>query len=93
MFEVETSHLTEREDTMFTLEVESQEDGYLGAVLVGVGEEVSVGKPIAVVCDQQQDIDNFKSYSTPNDKLAAKQIEERMFLWQAYVKSHKSLDM
>lgn len=38
----------------FTLEVESQEDGYMGAILVQEGEEVdTMGAPIAVVCDEE----------------------------------------
>eukprot|EP00873_Tetraselmis_striata_P008642 jgi/Tetstr1/428906/TSEL_018882.t1 len=46
--DIQTDSLTEREDELFTLEVESQEDAYLAKILVSAGQTVRVGTPIAV---------------------------------------------
>jgi pyruvate/2-oxoglutarate dehydrogenase complex dihydrolipoamide acyltransferase (E2) component len=51
----------------FTLEVESQEDGYLAAILVQEGEEVDTMRtPIAVVCDEESVREAFPPPRTAN---------------------------
>eukprot|EP00240_Pyramimonas_obovata_P011238 CAMPEP_0118930430 /NCGR_PEP_ID=MMETSP1169-20130426/7124_1 /TAXON_ID=36882 /ORGANISM="Pyramimonas obovata, Strain CCMP722" /LENGTH=121 /DNA_ID=CAMNT_0006872787 /DNA_START=346 /DNA_END=711 /DNA_ORIENTATION=- len=92
LYEVETNHLTVREDEVFTLDVEAHEDGYLGAILVQDGDEIDVGAPIAVVCDEEKDLEHFKDYKAPSEQEAAAAYEKRSFLWQAYTKS-RNLDM
>mmetsp|Transcript_25571 Transcript_25571/g.48401 ORF Transcript_25571/g.48401 Transcript_25571/m.48401 type:complete len:195 (-) Transcript_25571:167-751(-) len=93
MFDVETKTLTEREDHAFVLEVESQEDGFVAAVFVPEGGEVAVGAPIAIVCDNKEDLSYFVDHVAPAQVDADKAYNDRTFLWQAYVKSHKGLDM
>ncbi|KAK3264025.1 hypothetical protein CYMTET_27208 [Cymbomonas tetramitiformis] len=93
MFELETDHLTEREDETLTMEVESQELGYLAKILVPLGEEIQVDTPIAVVCDNEEDLPFFKDFSPPETQDEAfSTYRKRPFLWQAYTKG-KSLDM
>jgi hypothetical protein len=67
--------------SQFTLEVESQEDGFLGAILVKEGEEVETGVPIAVVCDEQS-VRAARNPPCHADSLSASRIRE--WIWWAH---------
>ena len=47
------------------------------------GEEVDVQSPLAIVCDEEEDVHGFTDF-TP-----VKGAPGRLFVWQAYVKNHE----
>lgn len=93
LLEVETSTLVEEQNKLGDMEgsvvmlVESQEDVYLQRILVGEGQDVRVGKPIAVACDFEDEQDSLSSYQPPTDDLLADSSMARTLVWQAYLKS------
>ncbi|KAJ7551544.1 hypothetical protein O6H91_06G019800 [Diphasiastrum complanatum] len=55
--------LCEIETDKATLEMESMEDGYLAKILLGDGsKDVPVGKTIAIVVENKEDVSKFSSY-------------------------------
>jgi len=74
--------LVEIETDKATMELEVQEEGFLAKILVKEGEkEVSVGTPLAVLAENQKDVDAFKEYQISEAergevKAAAVQKEE-----------------
>jgi len=83
LFEISTTQLTEDpEQGVIVMEVESQEDGWLAKVLVEAGEdEVSVGTPLAYVCDDEDAMAAFGSLEGKGPDSG------KMFTWQAFTKS------
>jgi hypothetical protein len=49
-------------ETEYTMEIELLEDMYLADLLAKEGEECVVGQPIAVFCDNEEDIENVRSH-------------------------------
>ena len=46
-----------------TMEMESMEEGWMAKIIVPEGtEDIPVGKPVAVLCEEQADIAAFKDY-------------------------------
>mmetsp|Transcript_1946 Transcript_1946/g.4797 ORF Transcript_1946/g.4797 Transcript_1946/m.4797 type:complete len:191 (+) Transcript_1946:209-781(+) len=88
--DIQTDSLTEREDELFTLEVESQEDAYLAKILVSAGQTVRVGTPIAVFAQSETDCAAFSGYKPGRQGDTG---EADVFYWQAYVKGRTDLDM
>ena len=79
--DVSTSELTEDpEDGTLTLEIESHEDGFLAKILLSDGESAAPDVPIAVVCENREDVDAFRDY-TP-----AGLCEPATFAWQGFLK-------
>jgi len=57
-----------------TMEMESMEEGWVAKILVAEGtEDIPVGKPVAVLCEEQADIAAFANYVAPaeEDEVAA----------------------
>ena len=61
------------------MDIEIMEDGVLVQILHQAGDSVAVGKPIAVFCDNAQNVANAT-------KLTISDTELPVALWQAYVK-------
>jgi rhodanese-related sulfurtransferase len=80
-----------------TLLLESQEEAYLAAVLVAEGQELQIGAPIAVLCENENDVsaaaDAAKQLEGLNvyDEAAMQQQNHRglslqLLEWQSYLK-------
>jgi pyruvate/2-oxoglutarate dehydrogenase complex dihydrolipoamide acyltransferase (E2) component len=80
-----------------TLLLESQEEAYLAAVLVPEGQEIQIGAPIAVLCEDESDLSAAADAAKQLEGLnvydeAAMQQQERSGLslqlleWQSYLK-------
>jgi len=58
--------LAEIQTDKATMEMESMEDGWVAKILVAEGaEDVPVGKPVAVLCEEQDAVGAFKDYVPP----------------------------
>lgn len=80
-----------------TLLLESQEEAYLAAVLVPEGQEVQIGDPIAVLCEDESDMSaavdaaqQLKGFNV-YDEAGMQQQERRglslqLLEWQSYLK-------
>ncbi|OUS48422.1 pyruvate dehydrogenase E1 component beta subunit mitochondrial precursor [Ostreococcus tauri] len=64
--------LAEVQTDKATMEMESMEDGYLAKILVdaGEGDDVPVGKPVAVMCERAEDVGAFADYEPAADAEA-----------------------
>lgn len=80
---VSTDQLTEsRTDPRYTLEIEVHEDGYLARILVPAGSHAAPDEPIAILCEQREDVAAFDDLTLfPRDL-----VSPGTFFWQAYVK-------
>ena len=94
--EIDTETLTEEENKLgkfegtVTMLLESQEDVFLQRTLVDEGQEVTVGVPIALVCEFEEDLEELKDYQVPTPNLYKEGSDKyRMLTWQSYLKSDK----
>ena len=63
--------LAEIQTDKATMEMESMEEGWVAKVLVPEGaEDIPVGKPVAVLCEEQADVAKFANYA-PTEAAAA----------------------
>uniref|UniRef100_A0A7S0IYL7 Lipoyl-binding domain-containing protein n=1 Tax=Calcidiscus leptoporus TaxID=127549 RepID=A0A7S0IYL7_9EUKA len=74
--------LDEPSSPTFVLEVESHEDGWLAKVLVAEGGAAAPDMPIAVICENEEDVHLFKDFSV----LKGEQVPTGSFCWQAFLK-------
>lgn len=56
--------LAEVQTDKAVMEMESMEDGYLAKILVpsGDADDIPVGKPVCVMCENEEDVDAFKDF-------------------------------
>ena len=80
--EVSTSELTEDPDdeTTLVLQIESHEDGFLAKILLPDGASAAPDVPIAVICENADDVAAFDDYSPPG------LVEPATFAWQGFLK-------
>eukprot|EP00877_Chromochloris_zofingiensis_P009842 jgi/Chrzof1/5110/Cz15g11230.t1 len=96
IFEVDTDTLVEDayklgdfEGTV-RLTIESQEDGYLGKILVPEGQAVAAGTPVAVVCEDKEQLSNAASWSSPTSNVYDEtKPQVRVLEWQSFLKESK----
>lgn len=74
------------------LEIELQDDVVVARVLTAVGEIVNIGAPLAVFCEEEEDVElaaaiDVSTADSLNTALGNANI--RAAVWQAYVKSEK----
>eukprot|EP00316_Scyphosphaera_apsteinii_P002395 CAMPEP_0119302084 /NCGR_PEP_ID=MMETSP1333-20130426/3748_1 /TAXON_ID=418940 /ORGANISM="Scyphosphaera apsteinii, Strain RCC1455" /LENGTH=116 /DNA_ID=CAMNT_0007304335 /DNA_START=319 /DNA_END=669 /DNA_ORIENTATION=- len=81
---VSTDQLTTENPTghPHVLEIEVHEDGFLAKILVAPGSRVAPDEPIAVFCEERNDIPAFSDFSLAPGDL----VSPGSFCWQAYVK-------
>lgn len=74
--------------------VESQEEGHLARQLVGEGAEVPVGTPVALLCEEQEQVEQLRRLPAPrgnvyDDRAAAGKAGGaagmRQLEWQSYL--------
>jgi hypothetical protein len=70
--------------------VESQEEGFVARRLGGEGEEVPVGRPIALLCEREEDIsavqENADRIAKMEDVYSASHTPRlRLLEWQSYL--------
>ena len=64
--------LAEIQTDKATMEMESMEEGWVAKVLVPEGaEDIPVGKPVAVLCEEQADVAAFANYAPTEAATAA----------------------
>jgi pyruvate/2-oxoglutarate dehydrogenase complex dihydrolipoamide acyltransferase (E2) component len=93
--ELSTNTLTAVDsDAVSHLDIELLEDMYVGKILVESGETLAVGTPIAVLCDNLNDITALENISNQSIhayySTAMSTVDTSVSvsaLWQAYVKS------
>ena len=56
------------------------EDGFLAKILLGDGESAEPDAPIAVICEEQSDVDAFRDYRADGP------VEPATFAWQGFLK-------
>lgn len=74
------------------LEIELQDDLIVAKILKSVGESIGVGEPLAVFCEEPEDIEWASSLdlSLPANLSSAMDSKSiTSVVWQAYVKSKK----
>tara|TARA_B110000977_G_scaffold192762_2_gene266735 strand:- start:44934 stop:46355 length:1422 start_codon:yes stop_codon:yes gene_type:complete len=63
--------LAEIQTDKATMEMESMEDGWVAKILVSEGtEDIPVGKPVAVLCEDEADVGKFDAYEPSFDANA-----------------------
>ncbi len=84
--EIETSNLTRVDTQQQTteMEIEIQEDGIIGQLFAKEGDILSVGSPLAIICDDEKEYQKFSKISLTGDVY--NQTKYPMAGWQAYVK-------
>ena len=80
--EVSTSELTEDPDdeTTLVLQIESHEDGFLAKILLPDGASAAPDVPIAVICENADDVAAFDDFQAPA------LVEPATFAWQGFLK-------
>ena len=80
--EVSTSELTEDPDdeTTLVLQIESHEDGFLAKILLPDGASAAPDVPIAVICENADDVAAFDDFQAPE------LVEPATFAWQGFLK-------
>jgi pyruvate/2-oxoglutarate dehydrogenase complex dihydrolipoamide acyltransferase (E2) component len=103
VLEVETETLVEEAYRLddfagkVTLLIEANEEAWLAKQLVPEGSELPVGKPIALLCEEQQQLQEAAAQAAAVDQVrsvyahgAEKAQSVRTLVWQSYLKeSHK----
>lgn len=86
--EVETDALTEDSSSATAkLDIEIQEGSYIAKLLHKEGDEVKPGLPIAILCEEKEDLDRASKF--PIDRTADVYLSQDLRLtgFQAYVKT------
>jgi pyruvate/2-oxoglutarate dehydrogenase complex dihydrolipoamide acyltransferase (E2) component len=89
LFDVTTHSLTNFDSKESSLHVEIQEDMYIAKVIEEAGgKEVHVGAPIAILCEEQNDIDVAEKLIIEDDnKMFEISNKVQVCMWQAFVRS------
>ncbi|EOD11591.1 putative pyruvate dehydrogenase E1 component beta subunit [Emiliania huxleyi CCMP1516] len=69
-------------DAVVVMEIECIEDGFLAKILAPVGADAGPDQPIAVICEDPDDVAAFANYVP-----SIKKVPSGQFLWQAYLVS------
>ena len=67
-----------------------QEDGYMHSILVGEGEKVAVGTPVALMAELQEALPELDQYKVPVSNIyegSETGSPVRTLVWQSYLKS------
>mmetsp|Transcript_4260 Transcript_4260/g.9976 ORF Transcript_4260/g.9976 Transcript_4260/m.9976 type:complete len:174 (-) Transcript_4260:288-809(-) len=64
---------------------EAHEEGYLARIFVSEGGSAPPGRPIALLCESEEDIEKFSDLEPVED------ASDSMFVWQAYVADARSV--
>lgn len=76
------------------MQIECVEDAYLATQLVKSGSKpMPVGTPIALLCEDKEDIDKVAKHQLPeglNEYSQDKQHSYSFATWQSYLKERKS---
>ena len=56
-----------------TIDFEAQDDGYVAKILMeaGSGEDITVGTPIMVTVEEEEDVAAFANFTPPEEEMAA----------------------
>jgi len=56
-----------------TIDFEAQDDGYVAKILMeaGSGEDITVGTPIMVTVEEEEDVAAFANFTLPEEEMAA----------------------
>ena len=82
--EVQTATLTEDPaDGMVVLEIETHEDGFIAKLLLAEGASAPPDVPIAIICEEQEDIAAFANFRSD----AGERVAPGTFAWQAFLKA------
>lgn len=86
--DVEVQSLLKTElDRNIRLELELQDDLYLVKIFQEINRPVSVGTPIAIFCDEQEDVMVVDGLKLENSEFKMQGKNLMHVVWQAYVKS------
>ena len=87
--EVETTALTDdKTNDVFQLPVEIQEECYIATLLYKEGDFIKAGLPIAICCDEEEELESVKATSKSDFQMDAyEQSEYTLAGFQAYTKS------
>lgn len=53
---VSTDTLTDVDNEYIEMDIELQEDAFVAKYLASIGDQVTVGKPIAILCESEEDV-------------------------------------
>lgn len=89
LFEVETGGLLKQgfrdcDDEVFKMEVETQDDVVLARILAQPGQEVPVGAPIAVLAEEEDEVEKVASLTDAEVNARLDEGDFKAFMWQAY---------
>lgn len=74
-------------DRTIQLELELQDDLYLAKIFQEVNCPLSIGAPLALFCDEYQDVEIAKDLKSENSEFTIQGKNVINVVWQAYVKS------
>ena len=86
IIDVETNELIEGSSNPIQLEIELQDELYLGKILARPSKSVSVNTPIAILTEERDDLPVLQSLER-SDFECFENTKVQQVLWQAYVKN------
>jgi pyruvate dehydrogenase E2 component (dihydrolipoamide acetyltransferase) len=87
IFDVSTDSLTDTDEEVRWMEIESHEEGFLARIFVhGGAENVEPGKPLAIMVEEETDIAVFANMTADQFESSADFTTNGDFLYQAYTK-------
>ena len=88
---VNATNLIRDDDREIIMDIEILEEGFVLELISNVGDAVEVGRPIAIICDNLNDLDHVESIQIDRSQdyyVNPPHIDQQfnIALWQAYMK-------